>query len=56
MTSNAKTSNDNGGGNGYGVRHDPFVDFPSIVSADSAKIEPAGTSADWTARPISSPP
>jgi hypothetical protein len=47
MTSNAEMSNDSGNGNEYGVRHDPFVYFPALVSADSAKIEPAGTSANW---------
>jgi hypothetical protein len=47
MTRNAETSDDDGNGNGYGVRHDPFVYYPSLVSADRAKIQPAGTAANW---------
>jgi hypothetical protein len=46
MTSDAKTSDDNGGGNGYGVRHDPFVYFPGL-SGDTSDIQPAGTSSNW---------
>jgi beta-glucanase (GH16 family) len=48
MTTNCETSNDGGSG-GYGVRHDPFVYYPALVSSDCAKIRPAGTSANWSA-------
>ena len=46
MTSNAETHDDEGNGNEYGVRHDPFVYFPSL-SGDANDILPAGTSANW---------
>jgi acid phosphatase len=46
MTKNAETHDDNGKGNGYVVRHDPFVYFPTL-SGDTADVVPAGTSANW---------